>query len=452
MVSLLHRWYNYLNGKNWHYIFSFSVTLFLVALIYVFFDFSILARFVAFLAFAFPFWGPLVMGIIWWYSWKRYVKSRWISKQKHTLLEVRIPNDLHKTPKAMEVVFNGLNVRSGMTTFITRNWYGGVGFEWAFEIHSYEGTIRFYMRVQTALKEYAETQIYSQYPEVEIAEVPDYASGLRYVPSMEGGVYGVEHILTGGDGFPIKTYVDYELEELDVDKYEEKISDPLGSVFERLSSVEKGEQVMLQIIFRQTRTPELVSKWFWLRNGSRKWKDDIKKEIKKIYANAKLEYENIVTGDVEAGFAQLKPGEMTQVKALQRSIDKLGFEVGIRVMHLGTKDGYRGHINSPYFSQLWRQFSSGKYNTLAGTARYWHQSLDYFWQDILGWREWHMDRNLLDAYRRRRIFDPPYDHFHSIMSSEELASIFHFPGADCDVPGIARIPSRKSDAPVNLPT
>jgi hypothetical protein len=38
-----------------------------------------------------------------------------------------------------------------------------------------------------------------------------------------------------------------------------------------------------------------------------------------------------------------------------------------------------------------------------------------------------------------------------VLSTEELATLYHFPGAIAATPSINRIPSKKSEAPANLP-
>ena len=66
-------------------------------------------------------------------------------------------------------------------------------------------------------------------------------------------------------------------------------------------------------------------------------------------------------------------------------------------------------------------------------------------------------RKLVEQYRRRQFF---YDPFFKgglfmqdamVMSTEELATIFHIPSSAIQTPGLNRIQSATSEAPANLP-
>jgi hypothetical protein len=62
-----------------------------------------------------------------------------------------------------------------------------------------------------------------------------------------------------------------------------------------------------------------------------------------------------------------------------------------------------------------------------------------------------MKRRMLDAYKRRMFFFYPYKYKAMVMTNEELATMFHFPGQVAQTPGLPRIPSKRAQAPTNLP-
>ncbi|OHB13689.1 MAG: hypothetical protein A2Y49_02110 [Candidatus Zambryskibacteria bacterium RIFCSPLOWO2_12_39_8] len=58
---------------------------------------------------------------------------------------------------------------------------------------------------------------------------------------------------------------------------------------------------------------------------------------------------------------------------------------------------------------------------------------------------------MLDAYKRREYFFKPYKRKHFVLNTEELATLFHFPGQVSTTPTFTRIESKKAEAPANLP-
>ena len=62
---------------------------------------------------------------------------------------------------------------------------------------------------------------------------------------------------------------------------------------------------------------------------------------------------------------------------------------------------------------------------------------------------------MLEAYKRRSFFNTPFKNFHNnpfILTTEEVATLFHFPSAMvAATPTLARLPSKKAEAPANLP-
>ena len=78
-----------------------------------------------------------------------------------------------------------------------------------------------------------ESNLYGQFPNIEIHQVPDYTAGITY--DLNKYKFGkLAHlVLTKADGYPIKTYIDYGL---DKDAKEEYKVDPLATVIEFLGS------------------------------------------------------------------------------------------------------------------------------------------------------------------------------------------------------------------------
>jgi hypothetical protein len=75
----------------------------------------------------------------------------------------------------------------------------------------------------------------------------------------------------------------------------------------------------------------------------------------------------------------------------------------------------------------------------------------YPWQDPTGRRVADMKSAMFDAYRRRMYFYPPYARTPFVLNTEELATVYHFPGRVAQTPTLGKIESKRAEAPVNLP-
>lgn len=92
--------------------------------------------------------------------------------------------------------------------------------------------------------------------------------------------------------------------------------------------------------------------------------------------------------------------------------------------------------------------------------------VDFPWQDIFGNKVATMKAKFLKGYKSRGFFYGGFD-FKSIgayfthpnkdggkpyiLSTEELATIFHLPGRVSETPTFTRIESKKAEPPSNLP-
>ena len=391
-----------------------------------------------------PIWGPLVLLAFWWTRWRKYIRAKFIAQQKPVLLEIKVPRQIYKTPRAMELVFTGLCVGPGETTFIHRWWMGRVRPWWSLEFACFEGKFHFYIWTWERMRDFTESQFYAQYPDIEINEVEDYTAGVKYDPSING-VWGAEYTFAKPDAYPIKTYIDFELDQ-DPRKVEQT-ADPLSGVFEKLSALGPGEQMWVQIIIRQNKGPS-QRRTFW--GARRAWKDEARDVIEDIYDKAKPKSKDIYTSEISEGYPLLKPAEVATIKALERSIEKPGFDVGIRAVYIPHTKQFKPQRISPYLSNLWNSFASGHLNKFK-TGDRWHSHLDYPWQDPFGLRSRLWSHQVIDAYRRRAMFHSPYERPRMVLTTEELATIYHFPSEETKAPGIERITSTKGEAPSNLP-
>lgn len=375
---------------------------------------------------------PLVLGFFFFRLWLKYVRAKFLAEQSHLLLEFRLPKEITKSPIAMEVFINSLSQTGGEGNWFDKYVKGGMRPWFSLELVSIEGQVKFFLWTRKGFKKIIETQLYSQYPDVEIAEVDDYTSDVNYDPS-KNEVWGCQFTKAKDSYYPIKTYVDYGL---DKDPKEELKIDPITPVIELLGSLGRGEQMWIQILIRAHKD-EFDKPGTWFEKVD--WKHFAKEEVKK-----KMKREKPGEGET---VDKMTKGEQKAVEAIEKSISKTAFDTGMRALYIAEKDVFN-KANVGGLTGSFKQFSSPDLNGFKPTGT---TSFDYPWQDIFGTKLREKKNKILKAYKSRGFFKPVYSGKHFILNAEELVTIYHFPGKVSSTPTFTRLPSRKADAPANLP-
>lgn len=391
-----------------------------------------------------PIWLPVLLLSVLWHLWVIYRRSQFLAKQENILLEIKLPKDIFKSPKAMEFFMAGLSQPFGEGNWYEKYWKGSTFSVFSLEIASIDGGIHFFVWTRKAHKNKIEANLYSQYPGIEIFEATDYTLPVSYDPETTG-LWVSEFELTNPDAFPIKTYVDYGM---DKDPKEEFKIDPMTPLIEFLGSLGKGHQAWVQIIirahrkeFKDPKTGKMVDK---------KWVLAAQEERDKILKGAKGEL-GPDKKPIPGTSRFLTDGETETIKALERSISKPGFDVGIRAVYTAPKD----------------LFSSDNIGGVIGSITHFNSSMNGFKPTgtltpnykfvLLNWKKRNPKkinaekRFLLDAYKNRGYFYNEFKRKYFILNTEELATIYHFPGGVSTTPTFARIGSKKSEAPADLP-
>ena len=380
-------------------------------------------------------WGPIILVLSAVKIWKNYIRMYFISNLERIMLEIRLPREITKSPVAMELFLNHLHQPFG-GDLLKDKWWSGSTWSWfSLELVSLGGQVKFFIWTEKKHRKVIETQIYAQYPNVEIVEVDDYAMKTDYDPEKVD-LTGAEFKLTTDDEYPIKTYIDYGL---DKDPKEEFKIDPISPVLEFLGSLRPGEQAWFQILIRAHKAKHKGFKWLFLRETT-SWKDEGKELVKKLAKRDKEREEKSMP-------EPLTERERSVLESVERNLSKKSFDCGIRGIYIAPKDIFdKGNIAG--IAGSWAQYNS---NDLNGFKPGGIPGVPYKIQDPLGFRVAKMKRVLFDAYRRRSWFHPPYQRKSFILSTEELATIFHFPGDVIQTPTFERIESKKSEPPQNLP-
>jgi len=403
------------------------------------------------LLFLAPVWVPLVLFR---YAWVRWVQTRRMAfnaRQKHILLEIKMPRDTRKSPLSMEGIFANLHHAPGESNWFKLYWNGSVRPSWSFEIVSLGGRLHFYIWTREVYRRLIESSFYAQYPGIEIVEAVDY-SLLTDPGHAPWSGFACEFKLGKEDVYPIKTYVDFGLDKQPMPKPEEQM-DPFAQVLETMGSIGPNEQMWIQLIIRVSKGEKYEGKV----NAAGKpftWKDEAKAEIEKIRSGAVRKVKKIdkATGIPfeEDGFPNPTKGEQEVINSIERNVSKLPYDVGIRGLYMAKEGSFHG-VMPGALGMIWKPFNSETLNEIKWTR--WNVGFnDYPWEDPHGHHHAHVIHAATDFYRRRAFFHPPYIGGWMVMSTEELATIFHVPSGGITTPSLPRIQSATAEAPFNLPT
>ncbi|OHA91387.1 MAG: hypothetical protein A2758_02930 [Candidatus Zambryskibacteria bacterium RIFCSPHIGHO2_01_FULL_49_18] len=393
-----------------------------------------------------PVWVPLILANLAWRAWLNYVRRSWINSQGYIFLEIRLPKDVAKSPAAMELVLQGIWENANISTPADAFWEGKMREWFSLEIVSIGGQVRFFIWAFPRWRKIIESRVYAQYPEAEIFEAKDYALDLKYDPDNTTNAWGVNTALAKPDAYPIKTYIEYELDKKAGGKPEDQegIVDPITPVIEYLGSLKPGEVAGIQILIRAHAKESFL---YGRLRAKPDWQADIKKEIEKMVKEEQLAKPAEDSKGVT--FLNLTKTQTETIASIQRNAGKLAFDTMIRLMYAAPKDEFEKTRGMGIIGSM-RQFGS---STLNGIKPVFF-TFTHPWQDYKGLRKKERMNNFIDAYKRRAFFGTPHYHLFGkpyILTTEEVATIFHLPGAVATTPSLARAPSKKAEAPANLP-
>lgn len=385
-----------------------------------------------------PIWVTFVFIFTWFEVWLSYKRREYIKAQGAMLLEIRIPREMAKSPLAMEVFLATLH-QTGIGTLLDVYMKGRVRPWFSLELVSIDGGVHFYIWLHPKFRNIVESQLYAQFPNIEIHEVPDYSLGVHHDPSRWTFGWFGQFALTKKDAYPLKTYIDYGL---DKDPKEEYKNDPIVPLLEFLGSLKKGEQVWIQILL-QGHTKEGLK--YGRINPKPDWRGEAEKEIQEIIKRGNP------PGTEKPTTQALTQGQKDVITAIERILAKPAFDTMIRAAYIAEKDVFNPN-NIGGLLGSFKQFSS---NTLNGIKPGWSTGFDYPWQDFRGKKKFENEKKILEAYKRRSFFNIPFKNFNGqpfVLTTEEIATLYHFPSSlVAATPTLARIPSKKAEAPSNLP-
>ncbi|MSR68280.1 hypothetical protein EXS66_00660 [Candidatus Saccharibacteria bacterium] len=369
----------------------------------------------------FKFWGWVFIAA--WLAYKIYKNKQempLIERRGSALLQIIVPRDNDKNELSAEQLFASLHgiLKPANSGDKFRDYI-------SFEIVSHDHLIYFYVWCQKRVADYIESQIYAQYPRVQITQLESDYSKKRLGDKTP---YSTEIVLTKDEIFPIKTFLTFEV-------------DPLAGITTVLSSLSDNEEMWIQILLEPVDDSWHVKSLRYLdevRNGKTigifdNWgRRALASPFKFAGTLASAAITPVTYAEKTALKAKpdkkdLSSGETTLLAAIETKAQKLGYATKIRVCYIGTSE----------------QAAKQRLQALVGGFKQFNTiNLNGFMATPITSEE-----ASLEAYRRRQFDEHGY-----ILNIEEVASVFHLPHTNVETPNIAYTSTKVGEPPAGLPT
>ena len=395
---------------------------------------------------------PVITFFVFWEFWLLYIRYKFIVAIKWDIVEVKIPKEILKTPKAMEQVFAAAHAPySYGLRFLEKYWEGMVEYWFSFEIVGFAGESHFYIRTPKQFRNLIESAIYGQYPGAEIKDAEDYVRHMPYVlPNKNLELFGNEQILKNPNCYPIRTYPMFE------ESVEERRVDPIAGLLETMAKLKTDEQIWIQILARpigdewKKEGEDIINKMFgrekkktgfWEFFGLGVTAGEL---VRAPFEHPSLEAKKKDKDQLNLKFLVLSPSEKEVAEGIGRKIAKLGFETTIRFLYIDKRDAF-SRDNVAAVQGFFRQFNTQDLNLLRPNKKTMSAAVHgLFKQTRLNLR-----RRILYERYRDLIFGPKKPK--PILNIEELATIYHFPITGVETTYLEKVESRKGGPPAALP-
>jgi hypothetical protein len=408
-----------------------------------------------------------------WMSYHTFLEKqteKYLSTIKWVFLEIQVDELNEKSAIAMEQVFSAMHAT--MQSFsLGEKWTGRTPLHFSAEMVSIGGRVSYMFKVPERYRNLLESAIFAQYPKAEIREIQDFLANLprSYDPdNSEFDLWGTQLNKRAENAFPIRTYrfIDQTFQHSE----QKTMIDPVSNVIESLSNIMPHELEVVQIVLQpvgedwkkaghetvgkmkglpaKAKKPSVFDQIFINVPGAifdlilqglglKGEASEVKKEDKaQPLINTMSDFEKGMVGSVVAG------------------LSKLSFKTKIRIMYLAPKDKMSKGMRVPELLGAFRAFEnpnlnglkpdSAKITTDASFKLF--QSLEKPWLD---YKILQRKNRFLRAIKDRSIWAGSGN---TILNTEELATIFHFPQVpNARVSQIERVHNVKSAPPMDLP-
>jgi len=403
-------------------------------------------------------WLILVIGILvlLFYTRLFFQQKKYVKSVEHTLLAIDIPKDNEQSLIAVEQIFAGLaGIKSG-PNLIEKYIQGKVQLWFSLEIISLEGYIQFLIRTPVAYKDLVEALLYAQYPEAEITEVNDY---INLIPedvheiSSDYNIWATEFIFAKDSAYPIKTYKYFE------HQLTQMFIDPMASLLEVMSKIGKGEQLAIQFLIAPV-GDSWKKKGYYLIKQLIGEKVDVPKHLGDKIVDASVKglekfSEAIIKlwGDIDDSkddkgtpnlIQYLTAGEKFVVERIQAKLSQISFAAKFRLFYLAHNEVFSKGKGINAIIGAINQFNSSDLNAFVKDKRI-VTDVDYFFvKSRVSLRQ----KKFIKHYKNRsfRNGSTPF-----MLSTEELATLYHFPTITVKAPLLKKTEVKKAEPPTALP-
>jgi hypothetical protein len=383
--------------------------------------------------------------------WMLHIQDEFFGSADWVLLEIIPPKNIEKSPKLMEALFVGFAGVEKAFNAVELYIKGAFTDYMSLEIVGDSGNVHFYIRTMKKYRHLVEAHLYAQYPNVEMIEVSDYVDNVpRIIPNSQWDIWGSDLEFTKNAAYPIKTYQKFE------ETVTGKMIDPLAGLIETVGKLGPNQKMWLQWIIRPTSAKWANSEGKAIADklkgreevkegiAERLWQDvvDVFSNLIKALSSP-IEFEITQKKEQQPLEFRLSPGERDTLKSLEENLGKVQFYVKSRFIFVGRRENFDRGVGINSFFGAMKQFGDENLNGFKPNADSKTAAFHFLVQPRLNY----LQHKILRRYRNRSM-----DGVKLVMSSEELATVFHLPDMNVLAPALQRVEATRGGAPVNLPT
>lgn len=354
-------------------------------------------------------WVPLVL-LLGYLTWRNNRQVDVLREVDSVLLVLEIPRTNEKSELAAEQMFASLHgiLRDARELKINDGYQEHL----SFEIASVGGQIQFYVWTPRALRNFVESQIYSQYPTVQIHDATeDYVTH----DGKHTTVYTAEVALSESEFLPIKTFQSFEV-------------DPLAGITGTLAKLEDtDDEIWIQILVRPVADDWHKASERWIRrvrSGSLFVGDALQPKARWLSQLVTALWQPPEVSP--SAVVELSERDKVRIAEAEKKAAKLGYQVKIRIAYLGNSTT-NARLRMQAILGTFKQFNSTNLNGFT-------MSHDSFHREELG------------RYKLRLFADRGF-----LLNIEEVASVFHLPHTNVETPNIVWASNKTAEPPSRLP-